>query len=165
MRISKVEPWVPRATAEDRKPWELTKNRPPGADVWGDVCLLCPTGQGVGTWPVGAAGLARDCRMLHLADYPACMERELDLLLPSERAAVDDLVGKWSHTTGEMYLTRFVRVCKSEWDLLAAGLVDILPHPRTCNMLPRVATKTRRLLSPLQSMCSSGECGLFCIID
>lgn len=100
----------------------------------------------MGTWPVGAAGLARDCSMLHIAAYPACMQGELELLLPAERTAVDALVDKWSQTTGEMYLTRFMRVCESEWDLLAAGLLDILPHPQTCNMLPRVASKPRHLL-------------------
>ena len=59
--------------------------------------------------------------MLHIAAYPACMQGELELLLPAERTAVDALVDKWSQTTGEMYLTRFMRVCESEWDLLAAG--------------------------------------------
>lgn len=146
VRIAKVAPWVPPACSAGRKPWELTKVRPSGQDVWGDIVLLCPTDQKVGTWPVGAAALASECIMLHVEDYPACMKRELDMLTYTERRAVDALVDKWSRTTDVMFLTRFMQVCECEWDLQAAGLVDILPHPRTCNQLSRVTTKPRRLL-------------------
>ena len=139
---------MPGACAAGRKPWELTKLHPEG-DVWGDTVLLCPTGQKAGTCLVGAAAIASECIMLHVADYPACMQQEVDMLLPTEREAVGALVAKWSKTTGVMFLTRFMRVCESKWDLQAAGLGDILPHPQTCNQLPRVASKPRRLLLAL----------------
>ena len=121
----------------------------PAGDVWGDTVLLCPTGQKAGTCLVGAAAIASECIMLHVADYPACMQQEVDMLLPTEREAVGALVAKWSKTTGVMFLTRFMRVCESKWYLQAAGLGDILPHPQTCNQLPRVASKPRRLLLAL----------------
>ena len=102
------------------------------------MVLLCGPSRLV-TWPVAAvAVVAGPTCPVPIVDVETDLRRELDALLPVERAGVRALVRKWGLKRPHMYITRFhaLFALDFELDLRDPGLGLELPYVRACNALP-----------------------------
>lgn len=144
--MCKMKEGFVHAAVGGRKPWELTRCCPSPPIAQSAQVLLCPLGgrKGAHKWPVWAVATAAGITLkLSVSAYPTNMEHHRSKLLSSEMEEVDALVDTW--TNQYMYLTLFtsVRSCHFDLERLGPSVSDILPHPRNCNMLPRIPCSVR----------------------